>query len=78
MNKKEIEIWDIVRMGSTIVQVVGFKSDQGVHIQDIHTKTELTHVGLLKPSSKDEMKWFCENAEHINFTPPNGAITVNP
>ena len=66
-----MELYDIMKLGSTIVQIVGFKLEYGVYIEDVHTKTELTHRDLLTPVSENEHKWFCDNTENINFIAPN-------
>lgn len=74
MTREDLHRWDIVLLNNTAVQVISFHHSRGVKVQDIHTKTELTVIELLKPASKDRIKWFCENTENVNFTEPNQPI----
>lgn len=67
---------DIVIYDGMVVQVLRKEMENGVIVQDIHTKTYLAHVNLLSKAQKDEVKWFCEMSEHINFTPPNQEIRI--
>ncbi len=70
MKAKEIELLDIVIINDTPVQCLSI-IDDGVSLQDIHTKVMLTHVHLVdRLATKDETKWFCENTEHTHFSPP--------
>lgn len=65
-----MEKYDIVVRKQKPVQVVGFDSENGVYIQDIHTKITLTHRAFIDRADSDQVKWFCERTEHINFTKP--------
>lgn len=68
----------VVDNKNRILQIVGFRFDHGVVVQDIHTKTYLIHDSLLKMASWSERKWFCENTENVNFvTPPPNKEKVN-
>ncbi len=67
----EIKEYDIVIADGKVQQYLGNHLDSGVIVQDKHTKETLTHKGLIeRKANRDETKWFCENTEHINFTPP--------
>lgn len=62
---------DIVVVKGIVVQYLGKEMENGAIVQDIHTKKELIHIGLItRKANKDEIKWFCENTEHINFIAP--------
>jgi hypothetical protein len=68
----EIKSFDIVVLKDKILQYLGKEMDNGVIVQDIHCKKELTHVSLIKQkANKDETKWFCENTENSEFIPPS-------
>jgi len=63
---------DIVIVGNNILQYLGKEMDNGVTVQDVHTKKELIHINLVKrKANKYETKWFCENTENINFIIPS-------
>ena len=68
----KIEKNDIVVVNKKIVQFLGVEfGEEGVIIQDIHTKKELIHSRSIKRKANiNEIKWFCENTEHINFIAP--------
>lgn len=74
MKESEFKQWDIVIVDKTPVQVVGRNFDNGIFIEDIHTKKTLTHKNLMSKASKSEVKWFCENTEHIKFVPPKQEV----
>lgn len=70
MNIKKFDI--IVNSKNEILQFIGKEMDNGAIVQDIHCRTQLTHINLIKrKANKDETKWFCENTENINFVNPN-------
>ena len=63
---------DIVIVNDKIVQYLEKEMENGAVIQDIHTRKELIHVGLIKrKATKDETKWFCERTENSQFIPPS-------
>ena len=65
----------VVVKGGRVVQYLGKEMDNGVTIQDIHTKKELIHIALInRKANKDETKWFCERTEHINFIAPSSNV----
>lgn len=68
--KQELNLYDIVIVGKVPVQIVGFVFTNTVTVQDIHTKTAHTFPSLISKASKNEVKWFCERTEHINFIKP--------
>lgn len=75
MNIKKFDI--IVNSKNEILQFIGKEMDNGAIVQDIHCRTQLTHINLIKrKANKDETKWFCENTENINFVNPNKVIKV--
>lgn len=69
-----MEKYDIVIHNKKMVQIIDWHSDNGVVIQDIHTKTEIVHKNLITKASTNDVKWFCENTEHINFVTPKQRI----
>lgn len=70
MKSLEFKQWDIVIYRGVIVQAIEIVGSS-VMTQDIHTREEATVVRLIdRVATKDEIKWFCENTEHINFTNP--------
>lgn len=67
-----IDTNDIVLVNDTIVQYLGKEMENGVIVQDIYTKKVLVHeVSIKRKATRDEVKWFCENTEYINFIAPN-------
>ena len=70
----QVKQWDIVIVDKTPMQVVGFNFDNGIFIEDIHTKKTLTHRKLISKANKSEIKWFCERTEHVNFVLPEQAV----
>lgn len=67
----DLEINDIIRVDNKTVQYVGKHFEHGIIIQDIHTKSELSHLGLIqREATKDEIKWFCERTENSLFVAP--------
>jgi len=69
----EIQDFDIVVLNDKdkVVQFLNKEMDNGAIVQDIYTKKELIHIALIKrKANKDEVKWFCENTENSQFTPP--------
>ena len=72
MNIKKFDI--VVNNKNEILQYIGKEMEYGAIVQDIHCKTQLTHINLInRKANKDETKWFCENTENINFVTPNVA-----
>ncbi len=73
-SRKEFQKWDIVIHDKTPKQVVDYVGSS-VAVQDIHTREETTIIALIeRMANKDEVKWFCENTEHINFIPPQTQV----
>jgi len=67
----EIKPFDILVLKDKIVQYLGKEMDNGAIVQDIHCRKELIHEALInRKANKDEIKWFCENTENSQFTPP--------
>ena len=68
----KIKQFDIVVLNDgSIVQVVGKQFDMGILVEDIHTKTQLIHSGMIRRlANPNETKWFCEKTENSKFTPP--------
>lgn len=64
-----IHLYDIVKHAGEIVQVVGFKSDCGIYVQDIHCKTILTHINLVDKEAVrlEDVDWFRANTENEKF-----------
>ncbi len=71
MNIKKFDI--VVNNNNEVLQYIGKEMENGMIVQDIHCRTQLTHINLIKKANKDEIKWFCENTENINFVNPNVA-----
>jgi hypothetical protein len=74
MKNLEFKQWDIViHKGVTVqaIEIVG----SSVMVQDIHTREEATIVALIdRVANRNEIKWFCENTEHIRFTNPKQTV----
>jgi len=75
MEKLKFDKNEIVVFNNKIVQYLGEELDNGAIVQDIHTKKDLIHKMLIqRKATKDEIKWFCEKTENINFISPNTKI----
>ena len=62
--------FDIVVVENKIVQVLFDDLSEWGLYQDINAKKGITHNSFIKKATKDEIKWFCENTENINFIAP--------
>ena len=71
MKREDLNELDIVLFNSKIVQVIEL-FETLLYIQDIHSRIEPMVYSLIeRKATKDEVKWFCENSETIDFKPPN-------
>ena len=73
MNKEELKLHDVIVIESTKqpVQYFGEYLDNGVVVQDIHTKRTIMHIGLVRKATKTEVGWFAKMDEHINPIKPS-------
>jgi hypothetical protein len=73
--KKQLIKFDIIIVNGEVLQYLSDEMDMGIWVQDIHCKKDLTHVNCIqRKANKNEVKWFCENTENIDFITPNTVI----
>ena len=64
-----VHLFDFVKYNDEIVQVIGFEFDSGIYVQDIHCKTELTHINLVSKEAVrlEDVEWFKNNTKNEKF-----------